>query len=106
MPKRNKPELEPYEYLRFVVAAYEHDSALDHLDEPKQQDSMPKRKEPELDPPEQFKRFAQVVAREHDVDESGEEFERAFKKAVPARSKRQPSTVSSKDKRKKVVSKK
>jgi hypothetical protein len=82
MPKRNKPELEPYEYLRFVVAAYQHDSALDHLDEPKQQDSMPKRKEPELDPKEQFKRFVET-AHDHGVDESGKEFERAFKKIVP-----------------------
>lgn len=43
---------------------------------------MPKRKEPELDPKEQFKRFVET-AREHDVDESGKEFERAFKKVVP-----------------------
>lgn len=43
---------------------------------------MPKRKEPELDPKEQFKRFVQT-AREHDVDESGKDFERAFNKTVP-----------------------
>jgi hypothetical protein len=43
---------------------------------------MPKRKEPELDPKEQFKRFVET-AREHGVDESGKEFERAFKKVVP-----------------------
>ena len=43
---------------------------------------MPKRKEPELDPKEQFKRFVETA---HDlgVDESGKEFERAFKKIVP-----------------------
>ena len=44
--------------------------------------SMPKRKEPELEPKEQFKRFVET-AREHDVDESGKDFERAFKKVVP-----------------------
>lgn len=38
---------------------------------------MPKRKEPELDPKEQFKRF-QETAKEHGVDESGKEPERAF----------------------------
>ena len=43
---------------------------------------IPKRKEPELDPKEQFKHFVET-AWEHDVDESGKEFERAFKKAVP-----------------------
>ena len=43
---------------------------------------MPKRKEPELDPKEQFKRFVET-AREHEVDESGKDLERAFKKAVP-----------------------
>ena len=43
---------------------------------------MPKRKAPALDPKEQFKRFVET-AREHGVDESGKEFERAFKKAVP-----------------------
>ena len=50
---------------------------------------MPKKKEPELDPKEQFKRFIET-AREHDVDESGKEFERAFKKiaAAPKRPKR------------------
>ena len=43
---------------------------------------MPKRKEPELDPKEQFKRFVET-AHDHGVDESGKEFERAFKKVVP-----------------------
>jgi hypothetical protein len=48
---------------------------------------MPKKKEPELDPKEQFKRFVETA---HDlgVDESGKEFERAFKKVVPP--ERQP----------------
>ena len=40
---------------------------------------MPKRKEPPLPPKEQFKRFVET-AREIGVDESGKEFERAFKK--------------------------
>ena len=88
MPKRNKPELEPYEYLRFVVAAYEHDSALDHLDEPKQQDSMPKRKEPELDPKEQYKRFKEA-ANAAGVTKDEEEFKRAFKK-IARPTKKQP----------------
>ena len=44
--------------------------------------AMPKRKEPELDPKEQFKRFVET-ALDHGVDESGKEFERAFKKVVP-----------------------
>jgi hypothetical protein len=39
---------------------------------------MPKRKEPPLPPKEQFKRFIET-AREHEVDESGKEMERAFK---------------------------
>lgn len=44
---------------------------------------MPKRKEPELDPKEQFKRF-QKTAKEVEVDQSGNEFEAAFKKiALP-----------------------
>lgn len=42
---------------------------------------MPKRKTPALPPKEQFKRFVET-AREHDVDETGHEFERAFKKVV------------------------
>jgi hypothetical protein len=50
---------------------------------------MPKRKEPELDPKEQFKRFVET-ARELEVDESGKEFERAFKKVVPPKIKRRP----------------
>lgn len=49
---------------------------------------MPKRKEPELPRKEQFKRFVEM-AREHEVDETGKEFERAFKKVVPPR-KRSP----------------
>jgi hypothetical protein len=40
---------------------------------------MPKRKEPPLPPKEQFKRFIET-AREHDVDESGKEFERDFER--------------------------
>jgi hypothetical protein len=43
---------------------------------------MPKRKDPPLPPKEQFKRFVEA-AREHEVDESGKEFERAFKAVVP-----------------------
>ena len=53
---------------------------------------MPKRKEPELSPKEQFKRFVET-AREHEVDESGKDLERAFKKAVPP--KRRPTQKSS-----------
>ena len=49
---------------------------------------MPKRKEPELDPKEQFKRFVET-AREHELDESGKDLERAFRKAVPPK-RRQP----------------
>lgn len=41
---------------------------------------MPKRKEPELKPEDQFERFVQT-AREHELDESGEDLERAFGKA-------------------------
>jgi hypothetical protein len=43
---------------------------------------MPKRKDPPLPPKEQFKRFVEA-AREHEVDESGKEFERAFEAVVP-----------------------
>lgn len=43
---------------------------------------MPKRKQPELTHEEQFERFKEAV-REHEVDESGKEFERLFKKVVP-----------------------
>ena len=43
---------------------------------------MPKRKEPELDPKEQFKRFVET-AREHELEESGKDLEKAFKKVVP-----------------------
>lgn len=42
---------------------------------------MPKRKEPELDPKEQFKRF-QETAKKLEVDESGKEFEKSFKKVA------------------------
>jgi len=42
---------------------------------------MPKRKEPELTPKEQFKRFVQT-AREHEVDETGQELEDAFDKLI------------------------
>lgn len=46
---------------------------------------MPKRKEPPLPPKEQFKRFLET-AREHEVDESGKDFDRSFKKvAKPVR---------------------
>ena len=63
---------------------------------------MPKRKEPPLPPKEQFKKFVESV-RKHEMDETGEEFERAFKKvARPA----QASSVSSRENRKKLVSKK
>jgi hypothetical protein len=48
---------------------------------------MPKRKQPELDPKEQFKRFVET-AREHEVDESGKDLERVFKKAVPSKPKK------------------
>ena len=44
---------------------------------------MPKRKEPPLPPKEQFKRFIDA-AREHEVDESGKEFERDFKRVSPS----------------------
>jgi hypothetical protein len=47
---------------------------------------MPKRKDPPLKPKEQFKRFLEA-AREHEIDESGKEFERAFKKVVPPKRK-------------------
>jgi hypothetical protein len=43
---------------------------------------MPKKKDPPLPPKEQFKRFLEA-AREHEVDESGKELERVFKKVVP-----------------------
>ena len=43
---------------------------------------MPKRKEPPLPPKEQFKKFVESV-RKHGMDETGEEFERAFKKVAP-----------------------
>ena len=40
---------------------------------------MPKRKEPQLPPKEQFKRFVEK-AREHGVDEFGDEMKRLFKR--------------------------
>lgn len=48
---------------------------------------MPKRKEPPLPPKEQFKRFIET-AREHEVDESGKEFERDFKKVAAPKARR------------------
>jgi hypothetical protein len=54
---------------------------------------MPKRKEPELTPKEQFKRFVET-AREHEVDETGKEFELAFNKI---RSKKQDSKKDTQD---------
>jgi hypothetical protein len=54
---------------------------------------MSKRKEPQIGPKEQFKRFVET-ARKLEVDESGKEFERAFKTAVPPKqSKTQSSTT-------------
>ena len=50
---------------------------------------MPKRKDPPLPPKEQFERFVEAV-REHEVDESGKEFERAFKKVVPQKRAQAP----------------
>jgi hypothetical protein len=47
---------------------------------------MPKRKEPELTPAEQFKRFKETV-KKLEVDESGKELERAFKKVASGTSK-------------------
>ncbi len=40
---------------------------------------MPKRKEPELKPAEQFKRFREAAKRA-EVDETGDQAEKAFKK--------------------------
>ena len=57
---------------------------------------MPKRKEPELTPKEQFRRFVET-AREHDVDETGKEFERAFKEIVSTRKKRTHPTTKTPD---------
>lgn len=48
---------------------------------------MPQRKKPEEKPNEQFKRFVET-AREHGVDETGKEFEKAFKKVVPRKEKK------------------
>ncbi len=55
---------------------------------------MPKRKEPPLPPKAQFKRFVEA-AREHEVDESGKEFERTFARVA----KRKPATSSRKSAR-------
>jgi hypothetical protein len=52
--------------------------------------AMPKRKEPELDPKEQFKRFVET-AKKLEVDESGKDFERAFKKAVASKRRKSSS---------------
>jgi hypothetical protein len=46
--------------------------------------SIPKRKPP-LPPKERFK-----VAREHEVDETGKEFERPFNKVVPTKRTHRP----------------
>lgn len=43
---------------------------------------MPKRKEPELKPEEQFERFVET-ARKLGVDETGKDFEEAFKRLAP-----------------------
>jgi hypothetical protein len=48
---------------------------------------MPKRKQPPLKPEEQFKRFVEI-AREIGVDESGNEFEKAFREVVPPKATR------------------
>lgn len=48
---------------------------------------MPKRKEPELKPEEQFERFRET-ARKLGVDETGKEFEKAFKNVSPLRESR------------------
>jgi hypothetical protein len=53
---------------------------------------MPKRKRPELPPKEQFKRFVET-AREHGVDETGKEFERAFKKMASSQRSRSKKSV-------------
>jgi hypothetical protein len=45
---------------------------------------MPKKKTPDPSEKPQRERFIEA-AREHGVDETGEEFERAFKKIVPPR---------------------
>lgn len=59
---------------------------------------MPKRKEAAPDSKEQFKRFVET-ARELEVDESGKEFERAFKKAVPPTVRRPNSASRSRSKK-------
>lgn len=50
---------------------------------------MPKRKEPPMPPKEQFKRFVET-AREHEVDESGKELERTFKRLVTPKNATKP----------------
>jgi hypothetical protein len=50
---------------------------------------MPKRKKPELTPEEQYKRFKEA-AKEAGVTKSEEEFERAFKKVAPTKSRHSP----------------
>jgi hypothetical protein len=47
---------------------------------------MPKKKTPELKPKEQFKRFVET-AKELGVDETGKEFERAFRQLSDKRRK-------------------
>lgn len=47
---------------------------------------MPKRKEPELTPAEQFKRFKETV-KKLEVDETGSDLDRAFKKVAGGTSK-------------------
>lgn len=47
---------------------------------------MPKRKTPEEKPEEQFKRFIKT-AKEHGVEESGDEFERTFTKVSQPKSR-------------------
>lgn len=51
---------------------------------------MPKKKEPSKDEKPQSQRFIDA-ARESGADESGDEFERAFKKVVPKKPKRRES---------------
>lgn len=46
---------------------------------------MPRKPAPKQDDPEQSKRFIET-ARELETDESGEAFERTFRKVVPAKS--------------------
>lgn len=48
---------------------------------------MPRKKNPDLSPEEQRRRFEEA-AKAIQADESGQEFEKAFKKAVPPASKK------------------